>query len=152
MHTNTKVRFFFQNSSIRFSERTRLKSFIEGIFKKERKKLENLNYIFCTDDYLLKINRKYLKHDFYTDIISFDLSETPNTISGDIYISTDRVKENAKSLNINIKQDLMRVIFHGALHLCGYKDKNRNEIAIMREKENDLLKVYFKKNTSRRST
>lgn len=143
MLATAKVRFFFQNSSIRFSERTRLKSFIEDVFKKEGKRLESLNYIFCTDNYLLKINREYLKHDFYTDIISFDLSETPKSINGEIYISTGRIKENARSLKTNAKHELLRVVFHGALHLCGYNDKNKLEKGKMREKEDFYLTRYL---------
>ena len=147
----TKVRFFFQNTSFRFSERTRLKLFIADVFNVCGKKLECLNYIFCTDDYLFKINRKYLKHNFYTDIISFDLSENSKSINGEIYISIDRIKENAKSFKINTKQEFLRVVFHGALHLCGYRDKSIKEKERMREKETELLRTYSKNYFPRRS-
>lgn len=143
MLATMKVRFFFLNSSFRLSERTRLKIFIEGVFKKEGRRLESLNYIFCTDNYLLKINREYLKHDFYTDILCFDLSETSKSINGEIYISSGRIKENAKLLKIDAKHELLRVVFHGALHLCGYNDKNKLEKNKMRKREDFYLRKYL---------
>ncbi len=142
--TTPKVFFFFENITISIKNRTALKRFIEFIFKKEGKKLETLNYVFCTDDYLLQINREYLKHDYYTDIITFDLSESKTTLIGDIYISIDRVKENAKALNTTLQNETNRVMFHGVLHLCGYKDKTKSETIIMREKEEEYLALYSK--------
>jgi len=144
MSAASKVCFFYQGVRFSFSERTKLKLFIEGLFRKEGKKLEQLNYIFCTDAALLSINRQYLQHDYYTDIISFDLSEGPAT-TGDIFISIDRVKDNAKQLDLAFRDELCRVIFHGALHLCGYGDKKPAEIKVMREKENYYLENWRKK-------
>jgi len=111
--------------------------------KKEGIKIDTLNYVFCTDKYLLKINKEYLSHDYYTDIISFDLSEVPGQLIGEVYISVDRVKENAKSLNISFKVELHRVIFHGALHFCGYKDKKPSDAKKMRQMEDLWLSAYL---------
>ena len=90
---------------------------------------------------MLEINRTYLKHDYLTDIITFDLSEGPST-TAEVYISVDRVKENARNNKVSFKNELHRVIFHGALHLCGYKDKKKKEIAVMRQKEDQYLSKY----------
>ena len=92
---------------------------------------------------ILEINRQFLKHDFYTDIITFDLSEGSSTMA-EIYISIDRVKENASKMGVSFKSELHRVLFHGVLHLCGYKDKSARDIKIMREKEDFYLFQYFK--------
>lgn len=138
------VHFFTQKTVLPLRNRTRLKAFLVKLAKQEGKSLDSLNYIFCTDKALLAINKEYLKHDFYTDIITFDLSETPGRITGEIYISLDRVRDNAKTLKIPIKEELHRVIFHGLLHLCGYKDKKPGEIKSMREREGYYLQQYLK--------
>ena len=100
-----------------------------------------LNYVFCSDDRVLEINRQFLAHDFFTDIITFELSDNEYT-NGEIYISTDRVRDNAKALKVSVVAELHRVIFHGALHLCGYKDKTGKDEALMRKKEDEYLKRY----------
>lgn len=123
-------------------KRTELKSFIESLFKKEKKQLASLNYIFCSDQRLLEINRQYLQHDYFTDIITFELSADAATL-GEIYISIDRVRDNAKSLGVSFKSELHRVIFHGALHLCGYGDKKKEEQVVMRQREDYWLGRYF---------
>lgn len=143
MASQSKVCFFFQGVSIGLTNRTLLKKFIETIFKREGRPLEALNYIFCSDKALLEINRQYLNHDYYTDIITFDLSDSGGT-RGDLYISTDRVRDNARQLNVSISEELLRVLFHGALHLCGYKDKKPGDIKIMRVKENHYLDLWKK--------
>lgn len=125
--------------------RTTLKVFIEKQLKKEGITIEALQYVFCSDDYLLNINRQFLNHDYYTDIISFDLSEQKACLIGDIYISIDRVKENAKTEGVLYTHELLRVIFHGALHFCGYKDKKPAEAKLMRSMEDKWLKAYLKK-------
>lgn len=125
-----------------FPNKTGLKQFIEQLFKKERKALVELTYVFCSDEYLLGINKDFLQHDFYTDIITFDLSETPTKIIGEIYVSLDRIKDNASELNTSHSDETLRVLFHGALHLCGYKDKKKADIAIMRNKEDYYLSLY----------
>ena len=138
-----KVCFFFENVKISLNNRSGLKKFIESIFRKEKKKLKSLNYIFCKDSHLLKINQEYLNHDFYTDIISFDLSEKEGGVLGEIYISIDRVRENSKKLGIPLSKELRRVIFHGALHLCGYRDNTYAEIIRMRKVEEYYLNIYL---------
>lgn len=129
-------------------KRSRLKFFIEQIFRKEKKGLQEVHYIFCSDSYLLKINKQFLNHDFYTDIITFDLSEGEG-INAEIYISLDRVRENASGLKISFIQELHRVMFHGILHLCGYKDKSIKDIKLMRQKEDSYLDKFNKSVVSR---
>ncbi len=138
------IQFFFLQDKHILKNRTALKTFLPTVFSKHKKQLSNLTYIFCSDDYLLAINKAHLQHDFYTDIITFDLSETPRQITGEIYISTDRVRDNAATLGVSIKKELHRVIFHGALHLCGYKDKNKKQQKEMRATEDRYLITYFK--------
>jgi probable rRNA maturation factor len=104
-----------------------------------------LSIIFCSDNYLLAINQNALAHDYYTDIITFDLSESSKEIIGEIYISVDRVLDNAIQLNFTYKQEVHRVLFHGALHLCGYGDKSKKQILEMRSKEDYYLNKYFSK-------
>lgn len=100
----------------------------------------DINYIFCDDAYLLKLNVEFLDHDTLTDIISFDYT-MGKLISGDVFISIERVKENAKDLNISFKEELKRVMIHGILHYCGYKDKSPDDAKLMRSKENEFLNI-----------
>jgi rRNA maturation RNase YbeY len=137
------IRFFFQDVAPGLKNRTALKAFIAGLFRKEKRVLHSLNYIFCTDAYLLGVNRQYLKHDFFTDIITFDISESPGRMSGEVYISVDRVRENAVTYNSTVQQELHRVVFHGALHLCGYGDKTKEQQLEMRKAEDRYLALYF---------
>jgi probable rRNA maturation factor len=130
---------------VSFTQRTLAKDVIRDLFKKEKTRLEQLQYIFCSDEYLLEINKQHLNHTYYTDIITFDLSNTPDAVTGEIYISIDRVKENAQTYKVSFKQELLRVIFHGALHLCGYKDKTKNDQAMMRKAEDKYLQYYLSK-------
>ena len=115
-----------------------ISSWITDTIKEEEKQLEEISYIFCTDDYLLKINQEHLNHDTYTDIITFDYTEN-GIISSEIYISADRVRENAKNLGVAALDEMHRVIIHGVLHLCGYKDKSDLQSQEMRGKENYYL-------------
>lgn len=124
--------------------RVALKLFLEKQIKKEGIKIDHLQYVFCSDKYLLGINRQFLNHDLYTDIISFDLSEIKGQLIGDIYISVDRVKENARIHQSNQGNELLRVIFHGALHFCGYKDKKPADAKIIRSMEDKWLRAYLK--------
>jgi probable rRNA maturation factor len=143
MTTPSKVSFFFETQGFSLQNRTALKAFIEFLFKKEKKKLASLNYIFVSDKKLLEINQQFLQHDYYTDIITFEMGE--GSISqGEIYISVDRVRDNAKQLGTTFKSELLRVIFHGALHLCGYGDKTQKQEKIMRQKEDFFLNQYFR--------
>jgi len=139
-----KVKFFFTDKNVTLTDRTRLKNFIASIFKRENRSVFSLTYVFCSDEYLLDINKQFLQHDYYTDIITFDLSATKDVIEGEVYISIDRVRDNANQLSTSIKNELHRVIFHGVLHLCGYKDKKPADERIMRAAEDKYLKLYFK--------
>lgn len=140
--TTPIIRFHFL-TEVPLRDRARLKNFIPELFTKEKKQLNELQYIFCSDDYLLKINKQYLNHDYYTDIITFDLSEPGTPINAEIYISVDRVRDNARSFGTSLKKELHRVIFHGALHLCGYRDKTSQEEKGMRKMEEQYLDLYF---------
>ena len=140
---NAKIEFHTHEVNFSLKNRKKLKSFISSIFKQEIGKAAFLSYIFCSDNYLLQINKEYLDHDYYTDIITFDLSEQSNLIVGEVYISIDRVKENAKLNNTSFKQELHRVIFHGALHLSGQNDKTPEQSKQMRKKEDYYLLQYF---------
>jgi len=137
------IQFVFTNTSITLSNRKKLKLFIEKTFKQNRRKLISLAIIFCTDEYLLDINKRFLQHDYYTDIITFNLAENLDTVEGEIYISVDRIKENALSNKVSKKDELHRVIFHGVLHLCGYSDKSKVDKKVMTLMEDKTLKSYF---------
>ena len=138
------ISFNKADKNITLGNRVALKAFIEKQMKREGLTIERLQYVFCSDNYLLEINKKFLNHDYYTDIISFDLSETRGQLIGDIYISVDRVKDNAKTLKNSQGNELLRVIFHGALHFCGYKDKKPAEAKLMRSMEDKWLRAYLK--------
>lgn len=139
----SKVKFFFLTSNQGLKNRKDLKRFLISIFNKEKKKLEAINYIFTDDKNLLKINKQYLNHNFLTDIITFDLSDKGQPITAEVYISLKRVKQNASIHQTTFKQELHRVIFHGALHLCGYNDKTDRQRNQMRKKENSYITDYF---------
>jgi len=117
-----------------------LSQWFQSVAHSEKQEIESLNYIFCTDDYLLEMNRAHLQHDYYTDVITFDNRENENEpISGDIFISYDRVLENAQTFSANPTNELHRVMVHGLLHLLGYMDKSESDQKIMREKEDEYL-------------
>lgn len=138
------ISFNQADSKVTLANRVALKSFIEKRVKKEGYSIETLTYVFCSDKYLLKMNKDFLSHNYYTDIISFDLSENPGNLIGEVYISVDRVKDNAKTLGTSLKEELHRVIFHGALHFCGYKDKKPADAKKMRQMEDRWLTAYMK--------
>lgn len=142
--SSPQVSFHFAAQHCTLTHRTVLKQFLVSLFKKEKTPLESLTYIFCSDIYLLEINRQHLQHDYFTDIITFNMADKFQPVMGEIYISIDRVKDNAHSFGVSFKQELHRVIFHGALHLCGYKDKTQQQETLMRSMENKYLKRYFK--------
>ena len=137
-----KVAFYNADSKYRLQKKKETILLIKNVFNIEGRILNSVHYIFCTDTYLLHINKEFLQHDFYTDIVTFDLSNSPNETIGEIYISKDRVIDNAKMLKIPKHQEMLRVIIHGALHLCGYKDKKKSEITQMREKEDYFLRLF----------
>ena len=139
-----RVNFFYQEVKFSFSNRTAVKGFLKKLFLKEGQKLKELNIIFCTDEALHEINRNFLQHDFYTDIITFPLSTGSDPIQAELYISIDRVRDNAKQGAVSFKEELHRVIFHGCLHLTGYGDKSSQQIKKMREREDHYLRLYGK--------
>jgi rRNA maturation RNase YbeY len=145
LYATPKIRFHFLQERFTLSDRSSLKTFIKALFKREKKRLSTLNYIFCSDEYLLEINKQYLKHDFYTDIITFGLSEPDEPINAEVYISVDRVRENTTLFKTTLRKEMHRVIFHGALHLCGYRDKKKEEAALMRKMEDKYLTLYFER-------
>jgi rRNA maturation RNase YbeY len=131
---------FFTETEFKINE-DEINSWLLSVIASENKNLGEINYIFCDDAYLLSINQQYLDHDTYTDIISFDTSEG-NDLSGDIFISVERIKENAQQFNVSVDDELKRVLAHGILHFCGYKDKTDDEAKLMREKEDEKLKMF----------
>ena len=136
------VQFYNADRNLILMDKKRLKLFLPQIFTDANKALATVSYIFCSDDYLLQINNEFLQHDFYTDIITFNLSDNKKEITGEIYISIDRVKDNALQLNQRYTDEIKRVIFHGALHLCGYKDKKTKDIETMRRAEDFYMLKY----------
>lgn len=135
------------NSLNDFTLRQKLlyKRWLSRLAASEGYKIGDINYIFCDDEYLLGINQQYLQHDTYTDIITFDYVEG-KVLSGDIYISTERVRENARIYHVDFENELKRVLSHGVLHLCGYKDKTETDAAQMREKENFAISLFSSQN------
>ncbi|MEN9303201.1 MAG: hypothetical protein RL264_1630 [Bacteroidota bacterium] len=119
---------------------------IPKLVREESKICGDITVVFCSDDYLLQVNRTYLDHDYYTDIITFDYSDL-GILSGDLFISLDRVKENAQDFSDSFENELKRVVFHGVLHLCGYKDKSKKDEKIMRIKENYYLDYFVSRET-----
>lgn len=133
------IQFSFQ-TNYPLKSRTKIKQWIKQVIETKGKKTGNITYIFCDDEYLLEVNKQYLQHDYYTDVITFDYVEN-DLISGDIFISTDRVRKNALAFGSSETEELHRVIIHGALHLLGLKDKSEKEASQMRQAENDALKL-----------
>lgn len=133
------IQFFYEN--LPESVNTEYKKWLEDLILSEEKKLGEINYIFCDDEYLLKVNQDYLQHDYYTDIITFDYVKG-KTISGEIFVSLQRISDNASTLSRNYEEELRRVLAHGILHLCGYKDKTEEEELQMRGKEDHYLAKY----------
>lgn len=131
------IQFFFENIDI-ISLSDATKNWLINLIKNEQKKVGEINYIFCDDEYLLKVNRDFLQHDYYTDIITFDYVKG-KTIAGDIFVSLPRISENAETHSKDFNLELHRVLAHGILHLCGYKDKTEEEIKEMRNKEDYYL-------------
>ena len=138
------ARFHEQEIKSGLKDKRKLSSFLDALVNKHLDKVKKitLNYIFCTDVFLLEMNQQYLNHNTLTDIITFDLGESESELIGEIYISVERVKENAIKFETTYPDELHRVIFHGALHLCGFKDKKEADQKIMRQMENSCLKDY----------
>lgn len=138
------IQYFEVEVASGLKQKRNLSSFLKDLVLQylDVKKI-NISYIFCDDTYLLEKNRQFLNHDTLTDIITFDLSEKDTELVSEIYISVDRIRENAEKFKIDYQTELHRVIFHGALHLCGFKDKKKEDKALMTQMENDCLKKYF---------
>ncbi|SDQ43790.1 rRNA maturation RNase YbeY [Chryseobacterium soldanellicola] len=134
------IQFFYEN--LPESVNTDYTKWLEELIFSEGKRLGEINYIFCDDEYLLKVNQDYLQHDYYTDIITFDYVKG-KTISGEIFVSLQRISDNASALSKNYEEELRRVLAHGILHLCGYKDKTEQEELLMRSKEDFYLAKYY---------
>jgi rRNA maturation RNase YbeY len=140
----TKIQLFYENIQPLKTNKTFIKNQISRVILSEKKLVGNLSVIFCSDYYLLEMNKQYLGHNYFTDVITFDFVEE-TVISGDIFISIDRIRDNARLYDSPVIHELFRVIFHGVLHLIGYNDKTDDEIKLMREKENFYLQdVDFK--------
>lgn len=137
------ISFFLHEVSIKLIQRKALKAYLYRLFEQEKVELKSLTYVLCNDEYLLGINKEFLKHDTLTDIVTFSLADAGEPVIGEVYISIDRVEENARKFKVTVNNELHRVIFHGALHLCGYKDKKMAEIKLMRSKESQSLEQYF---------
>lgn len=135
------IYFYQQESTYILKQKNILRNWINRTILTEGHQLQILNFIFCSDEYLLKINEQYLHHDTYTDIITFDNSEMPNNIAGDIFISIDRIRENAKFFKTTFSNELHRVIIHGTLHLLGYADKTAKAKKLMTVKEDEYLNL-----------
>ncbi len=133
------IRFFNEDTSYKLPQKIAVRQWLTRQAKQEGVAVRELNYIFCSDEYLLQINRDHLNHDYYTDIITFDNSDDDNVIEGDIFISVDRVDENWRIQKTSFTDELHRVLAHGLLHLCGYGDKTDEEVARMRQKEDEWL-------------
>ena len=135
------VRYFFEDTSFNFKPKALTKLWLRTVAGSESRKLGNVNIIFCSDNYILDINMKYLQHDYFTDIITFDYCEK-NTLSGDLFISVDSVREKALLYGApSFEDELSRVIVHGLLHLIGYDDHSDEQVAVMRQKENYYLEL-----------
>lgn len=136
-----KVNFYFEEIPRFIAKQDLVRSFVKEMAVREKSECGDLNIIFCSDEYLLNMNREYLRHDYFTDIITFDNSGN-GLINGELYISIDRVKDNAATYGVPYKHELIRVVIHGVLHLLGYGDKSPEEKLCMREKEDFYLKLF----------
>ena len=140
------IRFFSEEIEFKILNPKKVKAWLIQSANRERKEITEISFIFCSDLYLLKLNQEYLNHDTLTDIISFDYSQG-NKLSGEIYISIDRVMENSQKFASSFVDELHRVMIHGVLHLCGYKDKTQSDKTLMRKKEDAYLSLQKKRST-----
>lgn len=135
---------FNYQADFKLDDEVAFSKWIRDVVKSEKKMDGDISYVFCTDDFLLDINQRFLNHDTFTDIITFDYCEE-DTVNGEIYISVDRVKENADSFMVSFDQELRRVMSHGVLHLCGYGDKSVTDKQVMTDKENEKINMFHVK-------
>ena len=138
----SKIFFYPDDRPVDLKKRILVKRLLTRIFVLEKTGLNQVNYIFSSDQHLLSINRSYLKHNSYTDVITFTLSQKGEPVCGEVYLSTDRIKDNAKNYNESYQNELLRVLIHGALHLCGFEDNTRAQKKLMRQKENFYLSSF----------
>ncbi len=138
------VNFFAEEVPFSLKKKRKRKIWLKQLAEFENHKISELNYIFCSDEYLLSLNMEYLDHDTYTDIITFDNSEGKGIIEGDVFVSIERVKENSTTLHVEEEKELSRVISHGLFHLLGYKDKTKEEATQMRSKEEFAINLFEK--------
>jgi len=136
-----KINYFYEDTTFILDHKEALAKWIIQSIEFENHTLNSINYVFCSDQYLRQINRKYLDHDYYTDIITFNHAESEQEIESDIFISIERVEENAVTNKAELHTELSRVMIHGVLHLVGYNDKIKEEEKVMREKENAYLSL-----------
>jgi len=140
------ISFFSEDVDLPNFNQDAVSEWLNNVCIKESKELEEVSIIFCSDDYLLDMNNEYLQHDYYTDIITFDYC-FDNQIVGDLFISIDRVLDNANINNVTFDNELLRVMVHGVLHLIGFKDKSVDDAILMRQKEDDYLNLYVPRET-----
>lgn len=136
------IHFFSEDIPFQLANKLRRKRWLKQLASAAGFQIKELNYIFCSDEYLYQMNVDYLNHDTYTDIITFDNAEKTNELEGDIFISVDRVRENAKTVQVSEEVELTRVLSHGLLHLMGYKDKTKEQASLMRSKEEEAIELY----------
>jgi rRNA maturation RNase YbeY len=141
MHDEPGIEFVVEDVDFELSNATELTEWIERIAAVHEHKIVQLTYIFCSDEYLHKVNVEYLDHDTYTDVITFDNADDADIIEGDVFISVDRIRENALTHHVSFRDELHRVMIHGVLHLLGYKDKDLLSQTAMRKKEDDCLSL-----------
>ena len=134
------ISFNYEND-FELTNESQISTWLSNVIVSENKKEGDINYIFCDDEYLLEINQQYLDHDTLTDIISFDYC-VGNELHGDIFISVERVRENALDFDVKLEEELLRVMAHGVLHYCGYKDKSEEDEKLMRQKEEEKIKLF----------
>ena len=144
MNPEASIEYFFEDTPTLDLQEEQYTNWVTRVIESFGFQLSQINYIFCSDEYLLSINKEHLDHDYYTDIITFDLSDEPNSIESDIFISIDRVVENAKEQEHNFLDELRRVMIHGVIHLTGQGDKTEQEIIDMRKKEDASLSLWSK--------
>lgn len=135
------IEFYSEDIAFSLSNPDKVADWIADIIEQHEFELASLTYIFCSDDYLHQINVEYLDHDTFTDIITFDNADEEGTVEGDIFVSIDRIRDNAQTLNIPFEDELHRVLIHGVLHLLGFKDKTEEQEALMRQKEDSCLSL-----------
>ncbi len=135
-----KVFIYSADKSVNLKNRQAVKQLIVSLFQNENCDLDRINYIFCSDEYLLRINKEFLNHSTLTDVITFSLSTTKKPVHGEVYLSIERIMENAKSFKVTYQNELLRVMIHGALHLCGYTDKSKASRSHMKKREDYYLK------------